>query len=394
MADISSVTARNTLKKTYATGKTRTNPYWMRLRQGAYLGFRVTSRTWVARWRNRDGVQQFEALTAASGYRPSKQFDEAKRLAEEWFAQVGSSAVRSAIRGTVKDALETYIRELANGGRQATADNAEDRFILLVWSDPIADIRLESLTLEDMEEWRKRIRDGRQNRSVNRHVRSIVAGLNAANSKGHVGNPDAWALTPLVDDVEETAETTVFLTPAQTEALIVAASPSCAEFLSAINYTGGRPGELASATRQDFDASGGTLVLKHKKGRPAKLRPRAVVLSDEAIAFFKTQARGKLGSAPLLLDPENRPWGRHKWADGVQSAIAKYNATARGDKRIPIEASAYSFRHARISELLQTYGVDPVTVAQQTGTSTRMIEQNYFKFIAHALRDKLSAARN
>ena len=208
MADISTVSARNKLKKSISSGATRTAPYWMRLRQGAYLGFRVTSRTWVARWRNRDGIQEYEALKAASGYRQSEQFDHAKRMAESWLAQVGSSAVRSAVRGTVRDALETYVRELAKGGRQATADNAEARFNLLVWADPIADIRLESLTLEDMEEWRERIRDDRQNRSVNRHVRSIVAGLNFANVKGHVGNSDAWALTPLPDDIEETAEKT------------------------------------------------------------------------------------------------------------------------------------------------------------------------------------------
>ena len=144
MADISTVSARNKLKKTTSAGATRTAPYWMRLRQGTYLGFRVTSGTWVARWRNRDNDQEYLALKTASGYRPSNQFDEAKRMAEEWFAQVGSSAVRSAVRGTVKDALETYIRELAKGGRQATADNAEERFTLLVWADPIADLGLES----------------------------------------------------------------------------------------------------------------------------------------------------------------------------------------------------------------------------------------------------------
>ena len=156
MADLSTVSARDKLNKTTRSGTTRTAPYWMRLRQGAYLGFRVTSKTWVARWRNRDGTQEHEALKAVSGTTPSKQFDLAKRMAEEWFAQVGSQAVRSAVRGTVKDALETYVRELAKGGRQATSDNAEDRFELLVWSGPIADLRLESLTLEDMEEWRER----------------------------------------------------------------------------------------------------------------------------------------------------------------------------------------------------------------------------------------------
>ncbi|MCH8250651.1 MAG: site-specific integrase [Proteobacteria bacterium] len=222
-------------------------------------------------------------------------------------------------------------------------------------------------------------------------MRSIVAGLNLANKKGHVGNSDAWALTPLADDVEETAETTIFLTPNQRESLIKAASPSCAVFLTAIGHTGGRPGELASAIRQDFDVKGGTLVLKHKKGRPAKLRPRAVVLSNEALAFFKKQARGKLPSAPLLIDPNGIPWGRHKWADEIQDAVARHNKTAKGTKRIPKGTSAYSFRHARISELLQVHGIDPLSVAYQTGTSLRMIEKYYFRFIAPALREKLSA---
>ena len=34
-------------------------------------------------------------------------------------------------------------------------------------------------------------------------------------------------------------------------------------------------------------------------------------------------------------------------------------------------ASAYSSRHARISELLQLYGVDPLTLAAQTGRVSR-----------------------
>ena len=34
--------------------------------------------------------------------------------------------------------------------------------------------------------------------------------------------------------------------------------------------------------------------------------------------------------------------------------------------------------------------LDPVTVAHQTGTSLRMIEQHYHRFIAPALREKLA----
>lgn len=61
--------------------------------------------------------------------------------------------------------------------------------------------------------------------------------------------------------------------------------------------------------------------------------------------------------------------------------------------RIPKGASAYSFRHTRISELLQVYGVDPLTVAQQTGTGLNMIEKYYFKFISGSMRDKLNAVK-
>jgi integrase len=56
-------------------------------------------------------------------------------------------------------------------------------------------------------------------------------------------------------------------------------------------------------------------------------------------------------------------------------------------------ATAYSLRHARISELLQIYGVDPLTVAAQTGTSVAMIEKAYLRFIPSAMLEKLAAAK-
>jgi hypothetical protein len=54
---------------------------------------------------------------------------------------------------------------------------------------------------------------------------------------------------------------------------------------------------------------------------------------------------------------------------------------------------ALRFRHARISELLQIYGVDPLTVAAQTGTSIAMIEKAYLRFIPSAMQEKLAALK-
>ena len=94
-----------------------------------------------------------------------------------------------------------------------------------------------------------------------------------------------------------------------------------------------------------------------------------------------------------MSDPNGNAGGRHKWAEEVQNAIARVNEKAKGKARIPFGASSYSYRHARISELLQVYGIDPVTVAHQTGTSVRMIEQSYYKFIGSALRERLAAIK-
>ena len=73
--------------------------------------------------------------------------------------------------------------------------------------------------------------------------------------------------------------------------------------------------------------------------------------------------------------------------------FAKANNKARGKARIPPGATTYSFRHARISELLQVHGVDPLTVAQQTGTSLAMIERAYHRFIPSAMQEKLAAVK-
>lgn len=363
----------------------RREPYWQRLASGAYLGFRRGPDTWIARFRGRDGRQVYRALGEALDY------DEAKRGAEAWLGQLMASPVRTVQRGTVREALEAYLAHLTQQGRAGTAAEAGARFRAVVWSDPLADTRLESATLDDFSEWRERLRAGRLNRSINRHVRAVVAGLNKAHRLGSIGNPAAWRLEPLTDDVEAEGATAIRLTPEQRAALIAAVDPHAAAFLRGLELTGARPGELAAATVADFD--GTTLKLSHRKGRTGKLRSRHVMLSKDGVAFFRAQSRRKLPAALIFTEDGSQPWRRHRWARAVNAGISAHNSKAKGSRRIPIEASAYSFRHSRISELLQVHGIDPLTVAQQTGTSMAMIELAYFRFIPSAMREKLEAVR-
>ncbi|MGH8132099.1 MAG: tyrosine-type recombinase/integrase [Steroidobacteraceae bacterium] len=376
MADLSRKRERERLSA-------RREPYWQRLAEGAALGFRRGPDTWVARYRSRDGKHQYKALGEAL------EFDDAKRRAEAWLGQFAGSAVRTVKRSTVRAALEAYLADLRRHGRHDAAREAEWRFNAVVFDHELADAELESMTRDDFLEWRDRICTGRQARTVNRYVRAVVAALNCAVELGHVGNPVAWRVRALADDVEDEGETAVFLTADQRKALIAAADPACSVFMRGLELTGARPRELAAATVGDFD--GKVLRLAHRKGRPLRLRVRHVVLSKEGVAFFERQTADKLPTAPIFTEDGERPWRRHIWAREIRVAIGRVNEKARGKARIPTGSSAYSFRHARISELLQLHGVDLLTVAHQTGTSIAMIERAYLRFIPQAFHERLSA---
>jgi integrase len=261
----------------------------------------------------------------------------------------------------------------------------------LVYADKLAELPLEKVTRDDFLEWRDRQLAGRQPRSLNRHVRSVVAGLNHAIEAGHLGNPSVWHLKPLSDDVEDDGETAVFLDPEQRKALLAAATPAAALFLRGMELTGARPSELAAATVADFD--GETVRLAHRKGKPPKLKVRYTVLGSDGVTFFTSVAADKLPASPLFTEDGEQRWRRHVWAREVRAAGKKHNEKARGKERLPPGVGSYALRHARISELLQVHGVDPLTVAAQTGTSLVMIEKAYLRFIPSAMREKLAGVK-
>jgi integrase len=141
----------------------------------------------------------------------------------------------------------------------------------------------------------------------------------------------------------------------------------------------------------DFD--GECLRLAHRKGRPPKLRIRHVLLESCALELLRRHIEGRQPDAPLFTEDGTRRWRRHIWAEQCRNAIAAHNKDCEPENRLPAGDSAYCFRHARISELLQIYGIDPLTVAQQTGTSLQMIEKAYFRFIPTEMSKRLAEIR-
>ena len=274
--------------------KIRREPYWQRLTEGAYLGFRRGPDTWIGRYRDRDRKQVYQALHGALEY------DNAKKAAETWLQQMGS-AVRTVRRGTVREALEAYLDHLRQQGRDAAAKTSEQRFKAIVWPDELASIRLHALVRQDMTAWRSRLQVGRQNRSVDRHVRSVVAGLNKAVELGHIGNPLAWKLEKLADDVADGGETAVILTPEHRKALIGAAIPEAALFFRALELTGARPGEVAAAKVSDLDTKQGILILC-ATGKDAR-RSCALVPSISSTAWNSSRSRQRASCQMRICSP-------------------------------------------------------------------------------------------
>jgi integrase len=367
----------------------RREPYWTQLAKGAYLGFRRGPDTWIARFRNRGGAQNYHSLPVPIGSRD--EYVAAKVLAEAWFAQMDSPLVASARRSTVREALAAYVDHLESQGRTEAAKVTKARFRVIVEPDPIADIRLEDATRQDFTEWRNRLRKDRQPQSVNRYTGAVAAALNQALELGHVGDARVWTLKELVNDSNHDEATAVFLTPAQRKNIRANASSAAADFFHALELTGARPGELARATVADFD--GEQIRVADRKGRPPRLRTRYTVLSGEGIQFLKRMCKDKLAAVRIFLRENGEPWTRQTWGDAMRSAIAKYHGKCLTKNRLPAGTSAYSFRHSRISELLQLHAIDPLTVAIQTGTSLLQIERHYYKFIPQALKAKLAAVK-
>src|ERR1700733_3024101 len=377
MTDLTYKSARKELEE-------RNDPYYQRLAEGCALGFRRGPETWLARFRDRNGKQHWKPLGEGLD------FNEAKAAAEDWFEQMGASIASAPKRDTVKAALEKYLVPLKSQGRKSAATAALSLFGTAVYKDRIAGMSLESATREDFIEWRERLEvEGRTARTINRYVRQVMAGLNVAVQRGHVGNPDAWKLEPLVDDVEDGHETAEFLTPEQRTAIITAATPAAALFFRGLQHTGARPSELAAATVKDFD--GESIRLASRKGKPPKLRARRTVLDASGIEFFQQQTAGKPAGAKIFTMDGETPWTREEWAAAWREAVTAHNV--KDEDQLPLGLGCYSFRHSRISELLQVYGVDPVTTALQFGAPTAIIERNYHRFIPSAMAAKLKAVR-
>ena len=353
----------------------RREPYWQKLKTGQYLGFRCTKTGghWIARL-TRDRKSTYQAIGDALTY------DEAVERALEW---CGHAAGVENPHYRVQDAINDYVEHLRVNNSENAAKDARQRLANHL-TDKLKQTELVNVRTSQLKQWHQslvRLSDDpedvrRSKDGANKILTKLKAALNLAFRSGLAPSDREWRRVTPFRDVGGTRA--LFLTDKQVKALLKHAEGGFRLLLEAAKLTGARYGELAAAKVADLESRERRLHLNGKTG------PRYCYLSDGALTWFKRQARGKRPDAWLLSRDDGERWGKSHQSRPMKEAVSA--------ARLPRETVFYSLRHFYISKALLA-GVPIQMVAENCGTSIRMIEKHYGKFLAHDRRNFLNQVK-
>ncbi len=361
------------LERVEARGRlaVRRDPYWQRLSEGRYVGFRrlsaSTPGTWLAR--SYDGAKYHsKPLGDFATIDAKDRYDAAKAAAEEWFNHLNKGG--STKRLTVKAACEARVEDRRIEKSEAAAADVDGRFKRLVYGDdkqiaidPIANIELAKLTPRHLSDWKARVlAKGGTRGSYNRNATALRAALNLSYSRLDVASNHAWRneLKPFKD---ADGQRELYLKRPAREKLLDKATPEAKRYIRTMLLLPLRPGDVAKLLVEHFDAHQKTLSIPS-----GKTKTRVIPLTGEVVTHLKACAANKLPLAPLVSRDDGSEWKKEAWRDAIQVAAAA--------AKLPAATCAYTLRHCVITDLV-IGGVDLFTVAKLAGTSIKMIEKHY-----------------
>jgi integrase len=314
-------------------------------------------------------------------------FAQAQKKARELFSMRRGTGgkVRGAL--TVRQACEEYVAYLK--AEKKTGDDAEKRLNKHVVAK-LGDKVVSALTKNELERWKRgMVRTDAEDPDVeraskdsaNRVLTSFKAALNMAfnDDENDIPTDAAWRKVKPFRDVGRSRE--VHLDVAQTKRLIQASGAPDTAFrrlVTAASLTGARaPHELAAVRVRDFHADLGTLAVDGKTGK------RDIVLTSEAVTFFKSIAAGRAPDDLLLPKGDGSPWGKNHHVRPMKEAVAR--------AKLPAGTTIYTLRHSHASQAILA-GINLQLLAENLGTSVRMLEQHYGKFMQKDRRKLIEAA--
>ena len=386
----------------------RREPYWRNIQEGRAIGYRRApggkAGTWIARHYDATAGRTYQALGSADDMLDADggstlNFSQAQDKARDWFAEIARNGGRTVERVTVAEAMETYVADyLARGGKaerdlrttisahilpalgeKQVADLTQA--IIKGWHHALATApaRLRTAAKARKANVRKATEsDARRARrsSANRILTVLKAALSLAYRDGKVPSDDAWRRVQPFAKVD--APRIRYLSDDEAVRLVNACGPDFRALVIAALLTGARYGELCKVRTADFDADGRVLHVREAKGG----KPRAVVLTDEAVRHFTTLAMGKPAPALLLTRAEGVPWGESHQFRPLREACAA--------ARIVPAVSFHVLRHTFASRLVMRR-VPLAVIAAGLGNTEAICAKHYAHlapgYVADTIRD-------
>jgi integrase len=398
----------------------RREPYWAKLSLGRFVGYRRTSGgvgTWIARFRDEEGRQHYEALGGADDAvgadgRSILTFNQAQEHARAYFDRIvrelaGHEAPRSGPY-TVESAIRDYLAHRKRHGSKGVADDERAANARIL--PALGKIEVAKVTAKQIADWHhglaespRRIRTAklkaqatrdfdrddaeeiRKRRSTaNRILTVLKAALNHSFAEGKAPADTAWRRPKPFKDVD--AARIRYLTTDEARRLCNGCEPDFRALVQGALSTGARYGELIRLRAADFNVEAGTVTIRASKSG----KPRHVVLADEGIALFRALSVNKDSDAFIFMRSDGKPWAKSHRARPIAEASTRAS--------IRPAASFHILRHTYGSALAMR-GVPMAVIQKQLGhADTRMTEKHYAhlspNYVANTIRAELPPLAN
>jgi integrase len=382
--------SREARSKLPARGK----PYWRGIEAGLHLGYRRLrgrAGTWWARHYIGNKTYTVESIGAADDLSDADgvailSYWQAQTKAREMMVHRAHAAAGKTGPITIADVMRNYL-DFLDTNKKSGAD-ARCRYEALI-RPVLGDIEVNNLTADMISDWHvalakqpARVRTGagepqqhralgkdaetirRRRATANRTLTILRAALNRAwRTKRKLVPSDAeWRAVKPFENAN--AARVQHLSIDEVLRLVNASEPEFRRLVQAALQTGCRYGELCRLTVADFDPKAGRLaVMVSKTGKP-----RHVVLTEEAVAFFRDICAGRTGDE-LMLTRGGLPWGKSHQAPPMAAAckIAKIKSAI----------TFHALRHTYASLAVEN-GMPLLVLAGNLGhANTTMVETHY-----------------
>ncbi len=361
----------------------RRDPYFTKIFQGLFLGYRVTSdkeeaNTWVARrWNGSKYLYKTLGLASDTEGQAGFSYEEALEKAVRWTGRSDDSPRGRSVYA-VENACADYTADLRARGKRS-ASIVEGSFRRYVATHRIRNRLLEELNARELKRWHAWVaeqsrrnnaavnaepeEDARRRRAnANRILSQLKAALNLAYNEELV-EAKPWERVKPFQGVERPRRW--FLTMEEVPRFVAACEPeSFRELAMAALYCGASYGELTRLTREHYFAEAGVLMIERAKTGVTAQIP----LAGEATEFF-AQIVARRGPGELLFQREpGRGWRTNEQQRPFRAAMERAGLTG---------GSFHGLRHTFASHAVMR-GWSLSVVARVLGhTSTRMVERHY-----------------